>query len=228
MSLDQCVRGVADKNILVSDFDGTITLFDFYDLMCREFPEILRLGAWEKYEAGEITHFEALRRMFAALRTQETTLLNIIVRMELEPRMGAAVSALNHAGWEVIVASAGCAWYIEKLLAQAGVSISVHANPGRFSADRGLEMSLPSGSPFLSPELGINKVAVVRDALHRSSRVAFAGDGRPDLAPALLVQPELRFAKGWLAKKLTEIGEDFQRFDRWVEVAEALTGKELP
>ena len=37
--------------ILVSDFDGTITTFDFYDLVSREFPEIAG-SYWQQYEAG--------------------------------------------------------------------------------------------------------------------------------------------------------------------------------
>jgi 2-hydroxy-3-keto-5-methylthiopentenyl-1-phosphate phosphatase len=101
--------------------------------------------------------------------------------------------------------------------------LDVKANPGSYSASHGLEMRLPDRSAFFCADLGINKVAVVREALRRSSRVAFAGDGRPDLAPALLVRPELRFAKKWLARKLTEIGEAFLPFESWFEIAQALT-----
>ncbi len=209
-------------NILVSDFDGTMTRLDFYDLVCQEFPEILRLGAWEKYEAGEITHFEALRQIFSSVRSEEFRILEIIRRMEIEPKLGEVVPELCHAGWEVVVASAGCAWYIEKLLSSAGVKLTVYANPGEFSPETGLAMRLPSPSDFLSPELGVNKVAVVRDAMNRSRHVAFAGDGRPDLAPALLVPPRRRFAKSWLAKKLDEIGEGYRSFERWSDVAEIL------
>jgi 2-hydroxy-3-keto-5-methylthiopentenyl-1-phosphate phosphatase len=68
----------------------------------------------------------------------------------------------------------------------------------------------------------VNKVAIVQDALQRSDRVAFAGDGRPDLRPALLVPPSLRFARGWLAETLSERGEKFHPFERWSEIADQL------
>jgi len=55
--------------------------------------------------------------------------------------------------------------------------------------------------------------------------VAFAGDGRPDLEAALLVEPGLRFARGWLAKELGRRGEGFRPFERWAEVAGALIGE---
>ena len=213
------------RSILVSDFDGTMTRFDFYDLVCREFPDIAGTF-WQQYERGEVTHFEALRSIFAGIRAPESRLLSIIDAMQIDPGLPKAVKALGTHGWDVVVASAGCDWYIKRLLQGQGVSLAVHANPGDFFPDRGLVMSLPPPSPFFSAELGVNKVAVVREAIRQNDRVAFAGDGRPDLAPALLVPPERRFAKSWLAKKLHEIGEDFRPFDEWHEVAAMIVGEE--
>lgn len=221
-------RTIKDGGMLVSDFDGTMTRYDFYDLVCQAFPQISAAGHWQQYEAGQITHFEALRRIFAEIRADERQLLDIIERMEIDPQLTGSVAALERAGWSVSVASAGCDWYIKKLLAGAGVNIQVHANPGEFSAGEGLLMRLPAGSPFCSPDLGVNKMAVVRDALARSSRVAFAGDGRPDLAPALLVRPERRFARSWLAKKLHELGEGYQPFERWSDIVPKLLHGERP
>ena len=227
MALSADTSSLSPTGILVTDFDGTLTRYDFYDLVCRAFPQILSAGHWRHYEAGEITHFEALRRIFAEIRSGEGALLDIIARMELVPRLAEELAGLSRCGWSVVVASAGCDWYIRKLLAAAGVEIAVHASPGEFVDGQGLLMRLPERSPFCSPELGINKLAVVRDALHRTSRVAFAGDGRPDLAPALLVPPERRFAKSWLARELHELGEGFRPFERWSEVAQALREDEL-
>jgi 2-hydroxy-3-keto-5-methylthiopentenyl-1-phosphate phosphatase len=205
------------RSILISGFDGTMTRFDFYDLVCCEFPSIAG-DFWPKYERGELTHFEALRLIFAGIRAPEAKLLSIIETMQLDPQLPQAVAELAKHGWDIAVASAGCDWYIKRLLAAQGVAIKVHANPGEFFPDQGLVMHLPPPSPFFSAELGVNKVAVVREALKNFDRVAFAGDGRPDLAPALLVPAKRRFAKSWLAKKLHEIGEDFQPFDHWHEV----------
>ncbi len=83
-------------------------------------------------------------------------------------------------------------------------------------------MELPTGSPFYSRQTGIDKSAVVRAARAGGRRVAFAGDGLPDLAPALLVPEGDRFAKGNLAEALRAKGEGFRPFDRWAEVARML------
>jgi hypothetical protein len=42
------------------------------------------------------------------------------------------------------------------------------------------------------------------------------------LQPALLVRPELRFARGFLADALRERGESFRPFRRWSEIANEL------
>ncbi|RLS33818.1 MAG: hypothetical protein DWH78_12150 [Planctomycetota bacterium] len=83
-------------------------------------------------------------------------------------------------------------------------------------------MQLPTQSPFFTEQFGISKTALVQKALQSCSAVAFAGDGRPDLEPALMVRPEMRFARGWLATELRLRGEIFQHFSRWSEISDKL------
>ncbi len=208
--------------ILVSDFDGTISRRDFFDLVRARWPITKEEDPWERYVAGEITHFQALALIFARIRCSEAELLTLVDEMEVDPEFASTVRALQGQGWEVLVASAGCAWYIDRLLAQAGISIPVYSNPGVFDPARGLVMSLPPESPFLDPGTGVNKLAITRDALERCDRVAFAGDGRPDVNPSLLVSKERRFARGWLAGELTARKEEFVGFDSWVTIRDTL------
>ena len=70
--------------------------------------------------------------------------------------------------------------------------------------------------------MGVDKSAVVRHALQVAETVAFAGDGPPDVQPALLVLPDLRFARGVLAEALRDRGETFRTFSRWSEIARKL------
>jgi len=208
--------------ILISDFDGTVTRYDFFDRVRKRWPFPPQDDPWEKFVAGEITHFQALAEIFGSIRTTEADLLKLADSMELDASFAKSARALQESGWEIVIASAGCRWYIDYLLKKAGVSVSVHANPGVFDPERGLLMSLPERTPFFSPTKGVNKAAIVQDALQRSDLVAFAGDGRPDLRPAILVRSELRFARGWLAEALSERGEKFHPFECWSEIADRL------
>lgn len=83
-------------------------------------------------------------------------------------------------------------------------------------------MELPTDSPYFDPEVGISKGAVVQDHLDRGKTVAFAGDGRPDVDPALRVPPELRFGREWVAHHLHKIGRPHRPYETWSEVAAML------
>jgi len=215
------------RSLLVTDFDGTLTRDDFYQLAIKELLPAGLPDYWGDYRAGRMTHFEALRAYFSHIRADEATVLDVVHRMGLEPRLAECLAELDRAGWDVVVTSAGCAWYIRILLAEAGVQIPVYSNPGRFEAGRGLLMEPPpQDGPFFCRELGVDKAGVVRSGLAEGRRVAFAGDGFPDQEAAKLVPDSLRFARGDLARTLAEQGLGFVPFDRWSDVAESLLADE--
>jgi len=205
--------------ILVSDFDGTMTRHDFYKLAIVSLLPPNTPDYWAQYRAGTITHFEALRAYFSAIRADEAAVLAVVERMELDPGLSTAVDSLRRAAWNVVVTSAGCDWYIRRLLNEAGVEVEIYANPGRFEPGKGLVMEMPSGSPYWSPTLGIDKSSIVRRYLLERKKVAFAGDGFPDAESARLVPANLRFARGDLAKVLQGEGASFCLFDTWSDIA---------
>jgi len=210
------------QRILVSDFDGTMTKFDFFDLARRDLPSVADHDFWQDYVDGKITHFEALAGIFGSIRADWAGIEKVLAGMQLDPTLKDSVARLRAAGWEIIVASAGCDWYIHRLLAQAGVQLEVHANPGVFAPETGLVLSLPVHSPYFKRETGIDKSAIVRDALAHDPNAVFAGDGRPDLVPSGLVASGRRFATGWLAHHLKRSRETFHPFETWSEIAAAL------
>lgn len=196
---------------------------DFYQVLReryvpRDAPEFF--AEWRK---GRMTHFEAMAAYFSYAPASEAEIDGILERCAPDAGLRAAVERLGEAGWEVVVVSAGSAWYIERVLRRAGVRVQVHSNAGLLDPGKGLVIEkLPRESPFYSDDVGVDKCAVVRDALSRSEEVAFAGDGPPDVAPALLVRAKRRFARGYLAAALEESGEGFRRYSKWSDVAAAL------
>ena len=214
--------GTVQGKVLVSDFDGTMTARDFFKQAIQQLlpPDVTNF--WREYRAGQTTHFQALQRYFAEIRKSEAEVLKVVDQMELDPALPQAVADLREAGWQVIVTSAGCDWYIRRLLGRAGVELEVHANRGTFMEGRGLLMEMPLGSQFLSPTLGVDKARVVRQHMESGRTVAFAGDGFPDEEAARLVPGKLRFARGDLADVLEKHGEPFQPFSVWSEIARRL------
>jgi 2-hydroxy-3-keto-5-methylthiopentenyl-1-phosphate phosphatase len=208
--------------VLVSDFDGTMTRIDFYQLVRTHWWNEADPDPWNDYMAGRITHFDALNMFFAKIRADDDTLRGLANTMELDPTIPWALEQLAKAGWEIVIASAGCEVYIRYLLSEIKIPYTLHANPGQRTAEGGIEMILPRQSPFFNPKTGIDKLAVVKDALAKHERVAFAGDGPPDLPPAKLVAPERRFARGYLAEALQKEGAKFSPLTSWKALAETL------
>lgn len=210
------------ESVLVTDFDGTMTQHDFYKLAIERLIPPETPDYWSQYRAGEITHFEALRRYFASIRGSRNEVLAVVGQMQLDPKLPLAIDELKANGWQVVVTSAGCAWYIRELLSQARVDVTVHANPGRFEEGKGLLMEMPLDSPYLSQNLGVDKTAVVRSFLELGARVAFAGDGFPDVEPARLVPENLRFARADLAHVLDQDGLKYRGFRTWSDLPRML------
>ena len=214
----------AYRRLLVTDFDGTITERDFYELAISKVSREGGPDYWEDYAAGRISHFEAMRGIYSRIRCSEEDADRLIREMDPDPQLAGGIGRLRNAGWDVVVVSAGSHWYIDPLLAEQRVTVTVHANPGRFSVNEGLVLEPPRDSPHYCPDHGISKESVIREALGNYERVAFAGNGPPDLGAALLVEPELRFARGWLAAELARRGIPFVVYRRWSEIADRLAG----
>lgn len=208
------------RKIFVSDYDGTITDKDFYSLLAEHFLPEDTPDYFAQYREGRITHFEAMAAYFAYAPTNEQQMEELLAASQADPDLAASAGLLQRAGWELWVVSAGSSWYIERVLSRAGVTATVYSNPGRLESGHGLVLErLDPSSPYHCASVGVDKSAVVRHALDAAETVAFAGDGSPDLQPALLVRPDLRFARGFLAEALWERGELFRPFSRWSEIA---------
>lgn len=216
------------RRILITDFDGTLSRVDFYQLAFDTHLPADAIEFWTLYEQGRITHFEALQRMFASLRGTEDELLATARKMQIPHDLAMLEARLREAGWEWAIASAGCRWYIERLLGEVGVAPTVFANPGRYVRGEGLRMERDRSAWYDSDETGVDKARVVAHFQALGYVVAYAGDGRPDLPPILSVPAPLRFAKGWLARNLADRNESFHLFADWSEIVAHLTSSAAP
>ena len=208
--------------LLVTDFDGTMTERDFYQLALDRFTPSETRYIWDRYKQKELTTFETLQGIFSSIKAPPAELVAALDELRFDPGAAAAIQRLRAAGWEIVVVSAGCDWYIQRVLAKAGVQAVVHANPGEYAESGGLEMQVPSASPYLSAKTGIDKAAIVREALENYADVAFAGNSAPDLEAARLVNDNRRFARSQLADLLDDEHRPYRRFQRWSEIAEML------
>lgn len=211
-----------NKSALVSDFDGTITEVDFYALIAQRHMQNGDPDYFGQYREGRLSHVQAMQSYFQHAPSDPDAPEKLLRDTRPDPDLRAACDGLERGGWDLIIVSAGSSWYIERILSRLGIHATVHSNPGEIVPGGGLQLTPAFSSPFFSEDVGVDKEAVVRDALKNYSQVAFAGDGPPDLAPALLVAPMFRFARGHLANALSARGEGYRSFTRWAEIAASL------
>ena len=67
-----------NKLALVTDFDGTISNDDFFDLVADTYLSPDALEPWQLYLQGKLSHIEALAEVFAQIRIPEKELLAFI------------------------------------------------------------------------------------------------------------------------------------------------------
>src|SRR5262245_50781165 len=176
-----------NESAFVSGFDGTITDAEVYALIAERYAPKNHPDYFAEYRAGHITHFEAMQAFYHFAPSEPQAWDRLLRDTKPDPQLADCVRRLDANGWDLIIVSGGSSWYVERILQTAGVSATVHSNPGQIVEGRGLVLRLPTESPFFSPDLGIDKARVVRAALERYKKVAFAGDGPPDIEPALLI-----------------------------------------
>ena len=215
------------KRIFVSDFDGTMTDRDFYRLVIDDLPDDAP-DFWQQYMDGQLTVFEVLQNIFASIRGDEQHVMKMARRGGLDPNLTSAMQQLAKSGWRVVVASIGCQWYIRRLLEERGVDVPIVANPGQLVENAGLRMTRLNDSPFHNEIAGVDKAGIVQAAISTGATVAFAGDSRPDFDAAMLVEPELRFARNALAEILSRESIPFQVYDRWSRIANCLVERTSP
>lgn len=209
--------------ILVTDFDGTFTRRDFFDLILERHDPPGARALWNRFLAGGMSPFAGIAGVLGSLRTDEAGVAALVAALDPAPGTADAARRLQAAGWQIVVASAGCRWYIDRLLGELGLDFTVHANPGRFAPQSGVVMELDPASPYFHPELGVDKAVVVREALARDPVVAFAGDSwQTDGPAARLVEPRGRFAIGQLARRLAHADLPHRTFTTWPDIAAQL------
>ena len=212
------------RGILVSDFDGTLSRPEFYKIVRDRLLPPETPDFWSQYSAGELSHFDALKGYFEWAEGGEEALLGVVAEIELPENLPELLERLRRAGWQLIVVSAGCSWYIDRLLDRAGVQVPVITNPGEVVGGR-LTMHRPTGSEFYTFDTGVDKAAVVRTLQQRGFKVAYAGDGSPDLEASQEVPAELRFARRELAEIFRSRDVPFEQYEVWREIVDALTAE---
>jgi 2-hydroxy-3-keto-5-methylthiopentenyl-1-phosphate phosphatase len=185
------------------DFDGTITEEDVSFLILDTFAGDRWRETLEEYMAGKIPVGTFNKRVFAMVKADEKTQLDLVFnsgRVKIRPGLRELVDYCKVKDCKFIIVSNGLTFYIEALLEKQGLDqVEVFAARNVFHP-KGMEVSYigPEGDEM---EVGF-KEAYTRLLIKDGYDVAYVGNGVSDIHPSRLALKV--FATGDLLRKCRE------------------------
>lgn len=207
------------KTAFITDFDGTITKVDFFQMVTEQLLTPAAMRPWDDYVAGRITHIEALNRIFANIHITQTQMDAFISTIEVDRAFYKVLPLLKEKDIPIYVCSAGSAYYIRKRIGKyiKDYNIMLLANGGTYSKEEGLKLLPPQqDNPFYSKGTGVSKEALVLALKSNGYFTVYAGDGRPDLKAAKAA--DIVFAKSVLLELCHEHKIPTLKFDSFKDI----------
>jgi 2-hydroxy-3-keto-5-methylthiopentenyl-1-phosphate phosphatase len=210
----------------VLDFDGAVCPHDVTEELLRAFAPPAWWDIEREMRARRIGLREALTRQASLLSgSRDRMLAFALERFELDPSFPPFASWASSRGMALAVASDGLGFYIEPMLAAAGVD-GVRVMTNRFDDDTddavGGEggLTFPFGHPVCVGCGTCKMLAVVGSRVADGDAVAFVGEGYSDRFGA--VYADVTFAKHHLARLCDEQGILFVPWDDYDDVRRGL------
>jgi len=208
-----------NKIVLISDFDGTISKEDFFNMTVERLLTPQDLQPWQDYLDKKITHAEALGRIFSKVRISQSEMDSFIRGIEIDPEFQNTLKLCKKLKIPVYICSAGMDYYILKRIPKEikKYNITLLANTGKYCPDTGFTLIPPSKDyPFYDKGTGVSKEALVKYLKKQGFFTVYAGDGIPDLKAAKAA--DAVFAKSVLLKLCQEEGIKTLKFDGFGDV----------
>ncbi len=171
--------------IVVSDFDGTITLKDGLYTFIQEYAK----GDWEKIERdwaeGRISSKECLTEEFKLVPDLSEELISSFVRtINIDEHFKTFCDKLTESNIDFCVVSDGIDYFINRILKHHGIyDIKIISNHGEFRGEF-FEIKYPNDSEKCTNNAGTCKCKVLSDFKQEYKKVIYIGDGVSDYCVA--------------------------------------------
>lgn len=205
---------------LISDFDGTISIDDFFWCAIKEYLDDNSLQPWNDYLDKKITHFEALSKIFGQIRAPKEDFDRFIDVFPIEEKFVDTLALCNSKGIEFYIVSAGADYYIKRILDRIvpeTLKYNLITNKSIYQKEQGLKLIKHSADyEFYDEKVGVTKPGVVQFLKDKNHFCIFAGDGRPDFPAAKLA--DVVFARKALLELCTTENLKTEVFDSYQNI----------
>jgi 2,3-diketo-5-methylthio-1-phosphopentane phosphatase len=204
------------KFVFISDFDGTLTEKDFYEILTDEYLKEKSRDKYKEWKNKKINDVEYLGYIFGNIKRTEEEIYEDIMKIKLDPFAGEFIKNVRDIGGDFIIVSAGTGYYIDKVLKHNDIKdVKVYTNKGEFK-DNGIHFLLDENHEFYSENYGIDKMKVVKKLKGQYDKIFYAGDSEPDVKAAILA--DVVFAKSALVDLLKQEHKEFIGFNDFSDI----------
>lgn len=217
-------------DLIMSDFDGTITKRDTGWVVFDEL-ELDEAWDWEyRWRDREISSIECLSGQWGLVDLPPDELIGLIDTLETDERFPEFVERARDRGAEVVVASDGLSFYLDRLMERMGFEICEGDpdpdDPGECIAryvnkaeltPRGVKITFPHKNEDCE-QCGNCKSGHLARLKLNYDRIIYIGDGYSDRCPAM--QADIVFAKDHLAGLMDEKGIEYVPFETFGDIIE--------
>lgn len=209
--------------VFVSDFDGTLTKKDFYQMIIDDYLGADGHTLYKEWRQGLHEDKAFLSKIYSSINREEAEILEDILRIEWDEGAPEFIKKVRENEGEFIILSSGTNYYIDRFLKEKGLSdIKVYSIPGIYK-DKGIHLQIDKNNPYYSEKYGIDKAKVIEDLKKHYTHVYYTGDSTPDIPPCKIA--DMAFAKGKLQDLLNAEGIDFVPVKSYKDITLFLTEK---
>ena len=212
------------KVAIISDFDGTVSRRDvghhfFGTFVARRREWLALLDEWR---LGLISSKECLEKELSLVRADRDDLDGFVDREGLDPYFNDFVDFSEQRGCELLIASDGLDYYIDRLLSRSGLGhLGVRANRLVCDGPRLAAIEFPYHDAMNCTRCGNCKRWHLEELRRAGFAVVYVGNGYSDRCPA--EHADLVFAKGELIDHCRERRLEYVAFENFRDVERVLT-----
>lgn len=171
-----------DRLVVLSDFDGTVTLCDVGSSLVERFADPASKRAEEEWRQGLIGSAKSHERQYSTITASEEELESYIETMRIDRTFLSFKEYLEKREIPLKIVSDGFDFYIEHLLNTYGLDVEYQSN--RLDL-KSMRFTFPHQNPSCW-RCANCKVKAVQSHLREGERVIYIGDGLSDLYAALI------------------------------------------
>jgi 2-hydroxy-3-keto-5-methylthiopentenyl-1-phosphate phosphatase len=203
------------KIAVLSDFDGTITIFNVLNSLYEKFATPSYRETLERWNRGEISTMEEIETVFATVSASRAEMESFLDTVDLDPGFPSLLIYCLEAGIKFAIVSDGLRWYIEYIMRHHGIQeVAVYACEIHFERG-GYRFSYPWFDPS-TPMRSVSKSTIVRDYQSKGSKVVFVGDGVSDFEAAQVA--DIVYARDELLDYTKDHGIQAREFSDMVDI----------